>query len=302
MFGKTSRQKQRFKCLQCNITYVRKRKDRKIDNEQRWFQLWVTESYSIRQLSNISRHSEFKLKQIKNYWLNQRPKKINDFKKYKYLIYDGTYFHETGCLLKLMHVEDQAIIDNVYAQKEGYLTAHPWFLQLKQQGLNPRFITMDGEISTMRAVKDVWPKTKIQRCLYHIQRESLRWLRTYPKTQAGKDLKRLIMGICSIQSKKEKEQFIKQYKLWLDKYEKVIKKLPKDELASKDLKRTIVLLNNAIPNMFHYLDNKNIKRTTNALEDFHSRLKSDYQKHLGLTEKHKISYLKWYCFFKNGLN
>ena len=204
MFGKTSRQKQRFKCLQCNITYVRKRKDRKIDNEQRWFQLWVTESYSIRQLSNISRHSEFKLKQIKNYWLNQRPKKINDFKKYKYLIYDGTYFHETGCLLKLMHVEDQAIIDNVYAQKEGYLTAHPWFLQLKQQGLNPRFITMDGEISTMRAVKDVWPKTKIQRCLYHIQRESLRWLRTYPKTQAGKDLKRLIMGICSIQSKKRK--------------------------------------------------------------------------------------------------
>ena len=90
------------------------------------------------------------------------------------------------------------------------------------------------------------------------------------------------------------EQFIKQYKSWLDKYEKFIKKLPKNELASKDLKRTIVLLNNAIPNMFYYLDNKNVKCTTNALEGFHSRLKSDYQRHRGLSEKHKISYLNWY--------
>ena len=68
-----------------------------------------------------------------------------------------------------------------------------------------------------RKAEEVWKKTKIQRCLYHSQRESLRWLRTYPKTQAGKDLKRLIMGICSIQAKKEKEKFIKPYKLWPDK-------------------------------------------------------------------------------------
>ena len=201
-----------------------------------------------------------------------------------------------------MNVKDQTIVYDIYTQKEGYLNSHPWFLQLKQQGLNPRFITMDGEISTIRAVKDVWPNVKIQRCLYHIQRETLRWLRTYPKTQAGKDLKYLITGTCSIKSTKEKEQFIKRYKLWLKKYKKFIKELPKGEVASKDLKRTIVLLNNAIPNMFHYLDNKNVKRTTNALEGFHSRLKSDYHRHRGLTEKHKICYLKWYCYLKNHAN
>lgn len=199
-----------------------------------------------------------------------------------------------------MNVKDQTIIDNLYTQKEGYLSAHPWFLRLKQQGLNPRFITMDGEISTIRAIKDVWPKIKIQRCLYHIQREALRWLRTYPKTQAGRDLKYLLMGLCSIKSKKEKEQFIKQYKSCLKRYKHFIKKLPNDSVASKDLKRTIVLLNNAIPDMFHYLENKNVKHTTNALEGFHSRLKSDYQRHRGLSEKHKISYLKWYCYWANA--
>jgi len=161
---------------------------------------------------------------------------------------------------------------------------------------------MDGEISTIRAIRDVWPKVKIQRCLYHIQRESLRWLRTYPKTQAGRDLKYLLMDLCSITSKKEKEQFIKQYKSWLKKYKYFIKKLPNDSVAAKDLKRTIVLLNNAMSDMFHYLDNKNVKRTTNALESFHSRLKSDYQRHRGLSEKHKISYLNWYCYFNNSKN
>lgn len=199
-----------------------------------------------------------------------------------------------------MNVKDQTIIDNIYTQKEGYCNSHPWFLCLKQLGLNPCFITMDGEISTIRAVKDTWPHVKIQRCLYHIQREALRWLRTYPKTQAGKDLKYLLMGICSIKSKKEKERFINQYKFWLAKYKQFIKKLPKNEIAFKDLKRTVVLLNNAIPDMFHYLDNKNIKRTTNALEGFHSRLKSDYQRHRGLSEKHKISYLKWYCYWAHA--
>ena len=102
-----------------------------------------------------------------------------------------------------MNTKDRKIIAYTYVQKEGHKHSHPWFLDLKQKGLHPTAITMDGEISTIRAIKEAWPNVKIQRCLYHIQREGLRWLRTYPKTQAGKDLKCLLMKICSIKSKKE---------------------------------------------------------------------------------------------------
>lgn len=199
-----------------------------------------------------------------------------------------------------MNSPDQKIIAQTYVTKEGYYCTRPWFKNLKAQGLNPRFIMMDGEKSVIRAIRETWPKATIQRCLYHIQREGLRWLRTYPKTQAGKDLRNLLKTVYGINSVKEQKRFINDYNCWLNKHQDFVNQLPKDVVACKDLKRTITLINNALPNMFHYLQKQNVHSTTNALESFYSRLKADYQRHRGLTQQHKISYLNWYCHFKNG--
>jgi len=203
--------------------------------------------------------------------------------------------------MNIMSSQDQRIIAHTYAFKEGFKTVYPWFLSLKQQKLNPRYITMDGERSVIRAIKKVWPKVKIQRCLYHIQHEGMRWLRTYPKTQAGKELRSILHTLCGIKSVKEQSVFINSYKTWLSNYREFVKSLPVSNIAFKDLKRTMVLVNNALPDMFYYLKHKTIHATTNALEGFHSRLKSDYQRHRGLTEKHKIQYINWYCFLKNQM-
>ncbi len=201
--------------------------------------------------------------------------------------------------MNIMSSQDQAIIAHTYAPKECFDSALAWFLDLRQKGLNPRYITMDGERSVIRAIKRVWPRVKIQRCLYHIQHEGMRWLRTYPKTQAGKDLRRILMRLNSIRSVKERDLFIQVYRSWFVKYKGFVLSLPRTNIAFKDLRRTIVLINNAIADMFHYLKNKKIHSTTNALESFHSRLKSDYQRHRGLTKEHKIQYINWYCYFKN---
>ena len=180
------------------------------------------------------------------------------------------------------------------------MSVYPWFKRLKEQGLNPRYIAMDGEKSVIRAITMVWPKTIIQRCLYHIQREGMRWLRTYPKTNAGRELRALLCTLCSIRSVKERNHFIRTYKAWVTKYKDFVKSLPISNIAFKDLKRTMVLINNALPNMFHYLKEPNIPATTNTLESFYSRLKADYRRHRGLIQKNKIRYLKWYCFFKSS--
>lgn len=190
----------------------------------------------------------------------------------------------------------------MYANKEGYQTVLPWFSNLKVQGLNPSYVTMDGEQGVMRAIGEVWPQTKIQRCLYHIQREGMRWLRTHPKTQAGRELRRLLSTLCYIQSVKDRDLFIQAFQKWKEKHLEFVRSLPKGNVAFKDLKRTITLINNALPNMFYYLKDPNVHKTSNALEGFYSRLKSDYQRHRGLSQEHKIQYLKWYCYFKNGHN
>lgn len=300
MFGKTRQNRQRFKCKRCQKTYIWKEKTNKYNREKIWFELWVSESFSIRQISNLSGHSEAKLKRIKNHWLEQMPKEIFDFQNYKYLIYDGTYFNKTSCFINLMDAISQKTISQIYTKKESYKCVYPWFSKLKELGLNPFNITMDGERSVIRAINELWPQAHIQRCLYHIQREGMRWLRTYPKTQAGKDLRCLLKNLCQIDSVEGRDEFIGTHVAWLEKYKKYVLSLPRTQVAFKDLKKTMVLIHNALPHMFRYLDDPNIPKTTNTLEGFYSRLKADYRKHRGLTEKHKISYLKWYCYFKNG--
>lgn len=262
----------------------------------------MKESYSIRQLARLSGYSETKLKRIKNYWLERSPKEIIDYGTCKYLIYDGTYFHKNGCLIILMSAQSQKTISRIYAKKEGYRTTHAWFLALKDKGLEPRFITMDGEQGVIRAVKEVWPKATIQRCLYHVQSQGMSWLRAHPKTKAGKDLRGLLSTLCSIKSVKERNHFIKQFCQWLEHYRSFVESLPKNQAALRDLKRTISLVENAIPDMFHYLDDPHVHKTSNLLESYFSRLKADYRRHRGLTKEHKIQYLKWYCYYKNGLN
>ena len=124
------------------------------------------------------------------------------------MIYDATYFHKDGCLLNLMNTVDQKIIAHIYVQKESFKDAYAWFLSLKHQGLSPSFITTDGERSVIRAMKLVWPGIKLQRCLYHLQHEGMRWLRTYPKTYAGKDLRAILSMLSRVKTLKERDAFI----------------------------------------------------------------------------------------------
>ncbi len=194
------------------------------------------------------------------------------------------------------------MIAQTYVARESFKDVFPWFLHLKEKGLDPEYATMDGERSIIRALKLTWRSIKLQRCLYHIEHEGMRWLRTYPKTEAGRELRKTIRTLSSINTIKERNNFITIYRSWLSKYKNFVLSLPRSTVAFKDLQRTIVLINNALPDMFRYLKDKHIHKTTNALESFHSRLKTDYQRHRGLTRTHKINYLYWYCYFKNNKN
>jgi transposase-like protein len=200
-----------------------------------------------------------------------------------------------------MNATNQKIIAHTYVNKESFRDSYSWFMNLKHLGLNPVFITTDGERSIIRAMKLVWPEVKLQRCLYHLQHEGMRWLRTYPKTEAGRKLRNILSKLSRIKTAQERDAFIRMYANWVKEYGGFVQSLPRTAIAYKDLQRTVVLLKNALPEMFHYIGNSNVHATTNALEGFHSRLKSDYQRHRGLTKEHRIQYIRWYCYYQNGI-
>lgn len=252
----------------------------------------------------ISGHSRSKLRRIIALWLSREPPVLSRkiYKRAKYLLFDGTYFHKHGCLAIFMNNTSKSILFYAYTPKESYHNVYPMAKYLKEHGLMPKAITLDGHIKVIDAIMDVWPSIAIQRCLYHIQRQGLSWLRTYPKTEAGKALRVLLNSLMNIKTKHDKAIFMRNYDTWLNKYRIFIKSLPRNSVANIDLKRTMVLINNALPNMFHYLKDQNIASTTNLLENFYSQLKHHYRSHRGMVEQHKISYLKWFCYLKSCKN
>ena len=284
------------------MTFIWKNPQNKKYHEKHWFDLWIKESYNVRQLSQLSGYSKFKIKQIKNYWLSKEPPPILDYtnKAIKYLLFDGTYFHKSGCCIIIIDNQTKIVMANQYVDKERYLNAYEILNNLKEQGIYPKAITTDGHTQVTYAIAKVYPNIILQRCLYHIQRQGLSWLRTYPKTQAGKDLKELLLTLSTIKTETEKNTFLQSFFRWDKAYKKFIENLPNDSVAMKDLKRTVSLIKRALPDMFHYIYDKNIAPTTNSAESFFSRLKSDFQRHRGLSEKHKVAYLKWYIYFKNN--
>lgn len=260
----------------------------------------MVEGYSLRQLVNISKYGIKKIKQIKQYWLNQKPAGINwNFSRIKYLLFDGTYFKHENCLMILMNNQDNTVINSEYRIRENFETAYHIFAELKDKGLEPEAITIDGNTTVIRALYTVWPNIKAQRCLAHIQRQGLSWLRRFPKSEAAKRLRWLLLGITEIRTEKDKNLFIERFNGWESAYGKLVQSLSSKDKVFSDLKRTRSLIIHAIPDMFYFLNDCQIAATTNMVEGYFSGLKNKYRQHRGLDKKNRENYFNWYIYFKN---
>jgi hypothetical protein len=301
LYGKNAKNKQRFKCLKCGHVYIWKSPKNKICKEKHWFKLWINEGYSVRQISKMSGHSQFKLKQINNYWLSKEAPILSNinYKKIKYILFDGTYFHKDGCLIVFIDIQTKKPFYYDFINKEGYHSLLPIIKRLKALGLKPKAFTTDGQRDVIKAFVEIWPNVIIQRCLFHIQRQGLQWLRQIPKTQAARELRNIVKFCAAMKTKEDRKIFLNAYSKWRKKHFDFVMQMPKFSIAFKDLKRTMTLIDNALKDMFHFVKDQNIVPTTNYIENFFKQLKHKYRNHNGLSVKHRIAYLNWYCFFKN---
>ena len=299
-YGHTSTGDQRYKCLCCQTVYTWQNLPNKYKQQQIWFKYWVKEGFNIRQLAQLSGYSPAKIKRIKQYWLSRCVPPIPcDLSRVKYLLLDGTYFKHERCLLVLMDHASGKVIGYQYTIRENYETVLQLAATLKAKGLNPISVTLDGHPSVIRALREVWPEVKIQRCLYHIEHQGQMWLRTYPKTEAGKALKQLLSGLAHITTQTGKEGFDRCYRYVKEEYGDFIRQLSSKTIGEKDVRRALSLVNNAYSNMWHFLENQNIPATNNKIEGYFSELKQQYRKHKGLSKAHREAYLKWYIYYKN---
>jgi transposase-like protein len=270
----------------------------KLHRERVWFERWLTEGYSVRQLSDQSGYSCSKLYRIIHTWLQRDPELVTrPLQSCRYLLFDGSFVRYPETIVALMDTQGRTVIageHGVHERSQADLLA--FFRPLRERGLHPVSCTIDGLSVVAKTFRQVWPGIIIQRCLVHIQRQGLSWCRMHPRRKDAEQLRGLFVRVPRIDNGQQRDQFLADLNDWEEKYGSAIASRPGRGKVFSDLKRARSLLLKALPNMFHYLNDPNIPRSTNGLEGYFARLKKLYRSHNGLTNTK--SYCQWYFTLK----
>ncbi len=298
---------QRFRCKSCKKTFTRTRPDISARNRLVWFREWVESSDTI---EYISRRSGYSVRTLKNYfydylkdypvWHIRPAEKVN-------LLIDGTYFTNKVCLVLYQD-------NNIKATQLYRLTDGEWqdeiiedLNNLASLGIRIESVTCDGAASIIKAVRKCAPEAIIQRCTVHVQRECLIWLTRNPKSEAGRELRRIVCRLGAITDRQQWGEWVVSLVRWEERHRQYLnqKTMPDDDprrgwFTHKMVRKSFVHIRRALPNLFHYLDNPDIPKSTNTLESFFGHLKTNLRQHRGLSKEHFKNYIKWYLFFKNN--
>jgi transposase-like protein len=160
-------------------------------------------------------------------------------RRYVYLWADGVHFtprlgHERQCLPVLIGADAQGRKE-LLAVEDGFReSAQSWrelLLRLRDENglaLDPALATGDGALGFWRALHEVWPKTRQQRCWVH---KTANVLNKLPRSLQGK-ARRDLHAIYEAENRKEAEaafdRFVAKYG---PKYDKAVACLTKDREA-----------------------------------------------------------------------
>ena len=285
--------------------FTRKNVSVKLNNQFIWFKKWVLHRQTIEQLSRESKYSIRSLKTLFHNYLSQAPVLKYYSNEWLYLLIDGTYFSNDICLI--IYRDDNIKFTQLYRITDGehYTEIQEDLQNLLLLGIKIKSITSDGHKAILKAVKHSNSTIIFQRCLVHIQRECSLWLTAHPKTIQGFSLLTLVHQLHLIETEEQKQQWIKQLYDWHLNHKDYINQKTINPNTNrfwythKLVRRAFIHLKNALPNMFEYLQDNKIPKTTNGLESFFGHLKSHIKIHRELTKEHRKNFIKWYLFFRN---
>ncbi|AKL98404.1 transposase [Endomicrobium proavitum] len=263
--------------------------------------MWITQGYTVKQLSKLSEHSQSTIRRTLKYWLSKEPNLCDEkeLSKITHVLYDATYFHRGNCFLVLADNKTKKIFFCEFVRSENYQQARNYFDRLKAFGLRPKVLISDANQTILKVFQDVWANAIMQRCLIHASFQTIRFLHKNSKTKAAQDLKSIAIACSRIKSQKNKEEFENAYTSWRLKYEPFIKSLPNESYEYKEINKANTFLKDSLKDIFYFLKDRQIASNTNYLENLFKTLKENIRRHNGLTKKHKIAFVKWFFFFKN---
>lgn len=172
----------------------------------------------------------------------------------------------------------------------------------------PDVVVTDGAPGFAKAVAAEWPRTRVQRCLFHAFCQVRRQTTTRPRLQAGIELYALARELLHIETLRQADWWVERLMQWCDFWA--------DFLAQRSMvdgrmaytherlrraRRALVSLANA-GTLFTYLDPSltaegPLPATNNAIEGgVNAQIRAVLRSHRGLSEVKRVKAAFWWCY------
>ncbi|MBU4453242.1 transposase [Patescibacteria group bacterium] len=267
---------------------------------------WLTTKTSLEEIAlfkNISVRTL--LRWFEPFWLTPPQPQITT--KVRVLVLDGTSVVKRKLMLLIAGDGDKHIpIFWSDVHRECFYTWGIFLRYLLMCHVQPEYIVCDGQKGLLKAIREVYPNVKIQRCVIHIIRQSNRWLTKNPKTKAGRELLILVKQLSQIQTKRQKRRWIRSFRYWCRRYDKFLKERSYGPTGRwwythRRLRGTRSLIKNAIPDLFRHVSDPTVPKTSNHVEGgLNARLKELFRCHRGLSPQRKLVLAAWYLALRQG--
>jgi len=274
-----------------------------------WFESWVVGKQTLDSVCKQSGFSKSKVQRLFKYYLNKPPVFAVPQKESVHIIIDGTYFTRDICLVVYRNSEIKCTQLYRLSDNERYEEIKEDLENLRALNIRIESITCDGHPAILKAIKKVFKKDiVVQRCLVHIQRMSRIWLTKTPQSITAQELRKLTQKIHLIKTHEQKLYWLRALYDWDVTHQLFINEKSFNPITNriwythKMIRRVRHLLIRAFPDMFHFIDNPKIHKSTNALESFFGHLKDNLSIHRGLTPKHRRCFIQWYLYLRNKKN
>lgn len=266
------------------------------------FKDWLVEGYSVRQLSDQSnKRSKDIISYVRNILKDFNITNIDEvFENVKHIMIDWVWISKNICLIVYYAYNLKKIIRFGFYdwEKLEYITKDLFYLR------NNLFydiisFTVDWWLQIASSIKEVYPESIIQRCLVHIHRQVISYISKNPKTEAWKELKKIV----TFNNFENKESFIDKFNKWCIKWDSYLKEKSYWEKSwrytHRRLRQARSHVKNALPYMFYYLENDEIIRDTNELESLNALIIEHVYNHRWLRKDRLISFLSYWLYSRN---
>lgn len=215
------------------------------------------------------------------------------------LIIDG-FFLNKNCVVLIARIIKK-VVGWKFCERENYLN---WFNFLSSLKGQPLSVTCDGQKGMIKAIREVFPQTLIQRCIFHLLLRTRQLLTLNPKSLAGKQLNNLIKRIPKISTNQDLSNLIKEYKYFNLYFNDFLKEKTFNSNTNylnkrkwfythSNIRSANYQLRHNLPYFFRFLTHPSIPKTTNTLEGgINSVLQELLHRHRGLLLDKQIYLVK----------